>query len=371
MYLSYKKVMFFLFGVCTFFAQPVYAQVNFDGFWTTSLKITSSESGVKDRNINIELTIAGNYGRLRIEPGLVHVFEDTTCEYYFAHKDGMVTNIVFKPGEPTQLCGKSPIITFARIEQDSIHLSIKNGEMILDDIIPLQIRHGMIPNAQQSQLPENFDILDIELGMLRDHAELRLMKRGYEYDVATKKFKGDGWTQKVAVYKYGASRVYVMYSAVPGTKTKPSQESVILVSRQAEIDPGKQVTPAALKNSISQKYGPKTGADMSRYYDFDGTHLPDETKMRCSETTRQSVKVPFHVRHKLLGGSVIDAGCSSSAQINIATSAKTGLVVRYDITLWNNDFLIENDWHKVALETISHAKLYLGTLSREHMDIDL
>ncbi len=391
---------FLLFLGFTFlpFSKTVYARSIMEGFWAGVVavsvdEVTSRKKG-GNRVVTAELTVASDYGHLKIEPDLIDSLKDTACEYYFSHKEGKVSNIVLKPGIEGQICGDGPKIKFVRKDAETIFFSIQDSRMGLSETFPLELRHGLIPEGIKSVMPENFDIMDIELGMLRDAAEEQLAFRKYSLSKeGSVTYKGPGWRQRADVYidaesqrkkikskgkhkpkksKYNhGNKVYVMYSAVSQDQDDFSQEHVVFIARNAEVNRARGITFPAFSNSVSLKYGPKDSGDLVRYYNYDGVLKPNGKSMICEESNRQNVTVFFSRFKKFKGRTVVQPDCGSKAEIYAKTNIKTGLIESYEIILWNNDMLIENDWRKIAYQTIQNAELYLGRLSVDHVDIDL
>lgn len=362
---------------CLFlYANPAYALSIMEGFWAgrTSILIEPGadyRAGVS-RIVDVELTIASEYGHLKIEPDVIHINADTSCEYYFLHKLGKVENIVLKLGAEEQICGDSPKVELVRKDAETLFFSIKDSRMALSETFPLDLRHGVIPEGVKSVIPENFNIIDIEIGMLREQAERQLAFRKYAYTKdGSVIYKGPGWRQRADVYISGESKIYVIYAAISENNDDFSQEHVIFVARHAVVNPLRKITFTAFSNSISLKYGAKDSGDLSRFYNYDGILFTNAQGMLCEESNRQSVNVNFNRVKKFKGLSQVKPNCGSRADIFASSDSKTGLIKSYEIMLWNNDILIENDWRKVAYQTKNYAKLFLGRLSVDHVDMDL
>ncbi len=371
-YLFFTFLAFALFG-----SSPVYARSVLEGFWTGAIAVAydakSTHKAGGDRILEVQLTIASEYGHLKIEPDVVDLLTNTMCEYFFLHDEGEVKGIVLKPGDQGQICGNDPKIKLVRKDPETLFFSVQDTRMGLSETFPLKLRHGLISEGVKSIIPDNFTVFDLELGMLRANVEERLVQRKYlAFDGDSVTYSGPGWKQNSVVYEDGKSRIYVLYSAVSSTGEDFSQEYAVLISRYAEIDPSQQkVTFTAFSNSVSLKYGAKDSGDLNRFYNYDGVLVPTAKKMLCEESERQNVKVLFHRHKKFAGRTTVVPYCGSSAEIYALTDNKTGLVHSYEITLWNYDMIIENDWRKISYQTMEHAKLYLGRLSVEHVDIDL
>lgn len=369
--------LFILF--CVLFSmlpQSAQARSVMEGFWTGAIEIAidhkSSYKRGGERILEVQLIISSEFGHLTIEPDVVDMLVNSSCEYYFTHEEGVIKNIVLKPGAEGQICGDNPKIKLVRKDAETLFFSVQDSRMGLSETFPLGLRHGLIPEGVKSIIPENFTVFDIELGMLRNAAEERLVSKKYIIsNEGSSVYSGPGWKQHAVKYEDGNNKIYVIYSAVSDTGKDFSQEYVVLISRFAEIPSSREVTFTAFSNSVSLKYGPKDTGDLNRFYNYDGVLIANAKKMICEESERQNVKVLFHRRKKFKGKIRALPDCGSSAEIYAKTNTKTGLVESYEITLWNFDMLIENDWRKVAYQTKENAELYLGRLSVDHVDIDL
>lgn len=373
-----KRLPFFLVIFFVFSSSDVYARSVIEGFWIGGVGVESKSKGVtKQRAVEVDLTIAEEYGHLIIQPDIVSVATAGPCEYFFKHVEGKIRNVVLKPGEEGQVCGRNPKILIERRNSETLFFSIQDARMALAEKFPLKLRHGFIPQGARSVMPENFDIMDVEIGMLRAQAEEQLNLRRYKMSTKESRFfKGPGWIQNAVVYTNGENRVYVIYSPIPSvdegvSSNDFSSEHVVLISRNSFVSAKKKVSYVAFVNSISLKYGLKEVGGLTRYYDYDGNLSPRSSEMLCDKTDRQVVVMGFNSRKKFRGNRKISADCGSVADIAVWTDSQTGLVTQYDITLWNYDVIIESDWQKISYQTQVQADTFLSRLSVEHIDIDL
>lgn len=371
-YLKFFLVIFLVFS----FPKDSLSRGLLEGFWTGASAIAYDENTTRkpggQRVLKIDLVISGEYGYLKIDPDVSHGSFNPFCEYYFSHDVGKVEQIVLKPGDQGQICGSNPEIQVTRKDSEKLFFNIKDSVMGLSETLPLEIRHGYVPDGERSIIPDNFTIFDLELGMLRTEVEKRLSERKFLRSVSQSRIlSGSGWKQNASVYERDQNKIYILFSAVSTSDQDFNQEYAILFSRFAVINSRKKVTHAAFSNSVSLKYGPKGIGEMSRFYDYDGNLIPSAIKMLCEDSDRQDVKIMFHKHKKFLRSSVVRPFCGSGIEIFTDINKKTGLVDNYDMSFWNYDMLVDDDWRKVSYQTIENAKIYLGRLSVEHVDIDL
>ncbi len=371
--------MYFKYGFFTFliiflvsFSVSVKAQsISLDGFWT--IEVVKSLGKEEPRTIKVDAILSSNYGKLSIEPGLLISPEDTTCYYYFEHVNGVIKNIVLKPGPKTQTCELKPEISFAKIDDNQLNVLINSDVIQINEVISLSRRHGPIPDTVQSKIPNGFNIQDVDILMPQELAEFVLLqKKGYQRDRVTKYFKGMGWKQAYVNYTNGDSQVFVLYSVVSEFDEGEVMPHVVLISRHVKMGAEKAIGIDLLNASLDKKYGVKVGLDPTRFYDREGNIVPDLNEMSCDEETNlQKVSVSVFSADGRQRSRSIYPGCGSEAQIQTEYDQLAGYVATYDITLWNFDVLIENDWQRLAVQCIDEAKRFLSVLDASKADIDL
>lgn len=373
----FRNIIFSL--LCLVFIMPSasYAEPKLDlsGLWLGVID-TISLPDIPGDTLYIKLKVTDGHGHLHLEFNSEKGFEPFTCEYYFRHNNGTVEFMIFRPESTGDVCNETgPKIEFLRLDTGTMTIFLEDHMFSNNNRFSLDLRHGLVAYDEQSTVPENFEILGIHLQDTRRYAETVLKNKGYTLRRDRTTLKGKGWQQRFGVYGRNRSVIYILYNVVSSNPDDNKQgEFVTLISRKVDLTrSSSDLNRNTLLRSIGKKYGEKDKQikDLVRYYDPVGRYRQDAKGMICRHSVRQNVNIPFSSNLRNSGKTTVTAGCGSKVEVNVQSSKSTKIVRLYDVTLWNYDLLIENEWSKLAYELQFDVETFLDDLAQDKFNVDL
>lgn len=204
--------------------------------------------------------------------------------------------------------------------------------------------------------PKGFDILGLMPGQSRTELEAALTKQGFTKDSRWSETEDytDGRKRALDVWRKGTSdfssdnpedAINITYNAI----LEGEAEKALLIGRNWHIPKSVNLSITNLKKSLDDKHGATTSGFEARYYDRNGTLVPNSFQPVCAEDLHlQSVEVRSRGIAKQ---EAIKTSPSCGASVNIMTIQSydvAGAASQLNITLIKGDLAYEDFWNSWA-----------------------
>lgn len=286
------------------------------------------------------------------------------CQYYARIGPDSTAKIILNAGASADFCAREGDILVTRTSLSGVQVSVVGLPSVPDFELNEAVRP--IVDTEYATLPQNFDILDITLGMTRQEIEASLVgERGYVHLFDQDRTSTTAnWQSDIIMYRKGEANeandiVQIAYSARPNGVPE-SEAYAVMVHREANLGDESRLHIDTLRNALSEKYGNPTRNDDRRYgRDGNLVRSHNETTQFCEQGNRQRIeyRAPFNSPR------MFNSHCGSDLNVQIREDRSTGLVTQYRLTISSVDYLNNDFWIKLGTDRAAEFAAFIEAVS--------